>query len=60
MGYTLREIIAARRDMQQEREEVMRRVIAQIHGAVDLSPEEMVDAAFVMVRKINEKMKDNG
>ena len=60
MGYTLREIIAARRDMQQEREEVMRFVIAQIHGAVDLSPEEMVDAALVMVRKINEKMKDNG
>lgn len=60
MGYTLREIIAARRDMQQEREEVMRLVIAQIHGAVDLSPEEMVDAAFIMVRKINEKMKDNG
>lgn len=52
--------MAARRNMQQEREEVMRLVIAQIHGAVDLSPEEMVDAAFVMVRKINEKMKDNG
>lgn len=36
------------------KEDVMRLVEAQIAGGVDLSPEEMVDAAFVMVNKIND------
>lgn len=35
------------------KEDVMRLVEAQIAGNVDLSPEEMVDAAFLMVDKIN-------
>lgn len=33
--------------------EVMRLVEAQIAGNVDLSPEEMVDAAFLMVDRID-------
>ena len=39
-----------------DKEDVMRLVEAQIHGAIDLSPEEMVDAAFIMVDKINERI----
>ena len=39
-----------------DKEDVMRLVEAQIHGAMDLSPEEMVDAAFIMVDKINERI----
>ena len=35
------------------REDIMRLVEAQIAGNVDLSPEEMVDAAFIMVDKID-------
>ena len=38
------------------KEDVMRLVEAQIAGNVDLSPEEMVDAAFLMVKKINQKI----
>lgn len=34
----------------------MRLVEAQIAGGVDLSPEEMVDAAVLMAKKINEKL----
>lgn len=37
---------------------VMRLVEAQIAGCVDLSPEEMVDVAFIMVSKINERLKN--
>ena len=36
------------------KEDIMRLVEAQIAGGVDLSPEEMVQAAFVMVNKIND------
>lgn len=36
------------------KEDVMRLVEAQIAGGVDLSPEEMVEAAFAMVNKIND------
>ena len=39
-----------------DKEDVMRLVEAQIQGAIDLSPEEMVDAAFIMVDKINERI----
>lgn len=35
------------------KEDVIRLVEAQIAGGVDLSPEEMVDAAFLMVDKID-------
>ena len=37
----------------EKKKEVMRLVEAQIAGNVDLSPEEMVDAAFLMVDKID-------
>ena len=48
--------------MKTEKEDVLRLVEAQIAGCVDLSPEEMVDAAFIMINKINQKLyekKDN-
>lgn len=38
------------------RTEVMFFVEAMIKGGVDLSPEEMVDAAFLMVERINERI----
>lgn len=38
------------------KEDVIRLVEAQISGAVDLSPEEMVDAAFLMIERINNKI----
>ena len=38
------------------RKEVMSLVEAMIHGSVDLSPEEMVDAAFLMVERINDRI----
>lgn len=43
-----------RREM--KRENVMKLVQAMITGGVDLSPEEMVDAAFLMVERINNKL----
>lgn len=42
----------------EKKDAVMRLVEAQIAGCVDLSPEEMVDAAFIMVEKIEEKLND--
>lgn len=36
--------------------EVLRLVEAQIAGCIDLSPEEMVDAAFIMVDRIEHKL----
>lgn len=41
------------------KEDVLRLVEAQIAGCVDLTPEEMVDAAFIMVNKINQKLSDD-
>lgn len=38
------------------RTEVMFFVEAMIKGGVDLSPEEMVDAAFLMVERINDRI----
>lgn len=38
------------------RSEVMFLVEAIIKGGVDLSPEEMVDAAFLMVERINDRI----
>lgn len=43
-------------EVEDKKNDVMRLVEAQIAGCVDLSPEEMVDAAFIMVDKINEKL----
>ena len=42
--------------MEAVKEDVRRLVEAQIAGCVDLSPEEMVDAAFIMVDKINQRL----
>lgn len=38
------------------REDVLRLVEAQIASCVDLSPEEMVDAAFLIVQRIEDRM----
>ena len=40
----------------EKKRDVMRLVEAQIQGAVDLSPEEMVEAAVKMVEVIDEKI----
>ena len=40
----------------EKKEDVMRLVEAQIRGCVDLSPEEMVDAAFLIVERIDSKI----
>lgn len=45
--------------MEAVKEDVLRLVEAQIAGCVDLSPEEMVDAAFIMVKKINQKLVES-
>ena len=54
----LREEDAAnqRRKKAEKKEDVMRLVEAQIAGCVDLSPEEMVDAAFLIVERIDNKI----
>ncbi len=54
----LREEDAAnqRRKKAEKKEDVMRLVEAQIAGCVDLSPEEMVDAAFLIVERIDKKI----
>lgn len=54
----LREEDAAnqRRKKAEKKEDVMRLVEAQIAGCVDLSPEEMVDAAFLIVERIEGKI----
>lgn len=39
-----------------KKEDVLRLVEAQIAGNIDLSPEEIVDAAFIMVDKINNRI----
>ena len=44
----------------EKKDAVLRLVEAQIAGCVDLSPEEMVDAAFIMVEKIEEKLDVDG
>ena len=46
-------------DMEAVKEDVLRLVEAQIAGCIDLSPEEMVDAAFIMVKKINQKLDES-
>lgn len=39
-----------------KREDVLRLVEAQISSCVDLSPEEMVDAAFLIVKRIDDRL----
>ena len=61
MAYLVREVEEKRKRASRgmfpaNKEDVMRLVEAQIAGNVDLSPEEMVEAAFLMVRKINQKI----
>ena len=56
-GRTVVEIIMDERGSTMK-EDVMRLVEAQIAGGVDLSPEEMVEAAFVMVNKINDYLRE--
>ena len=44
---------------ERKRNEVIRLTEAIIASGVDLSPEEMVDAAFLMVERIDEKIYGN-
>lgn len=46
----------AAKEAAEKKEEVLFLVEAMIRGSVDLSPEEMVDAAFLMVDKINDRI----
>lgn len=45
-----------REGRERKKKEVMALVEAIIAGGVDLSPEEMVDAAFLMVERINDRI----
>ena len=45
-------------ELADKKEDVMRLVEVMIAGGVDLSPEEMVDAAFIMVNKINDRINN--
>lgn len=47
---------AFQREKAEKKEDVMRLVEAQIAGSVDLSPEEMVDAAFLIVERIDGRL----
>lgn len=59
-GQYVAELKAAEKAFQREeaekKEDVMRLVEAQIAGSVDLSPEEMVDAAFLIVERIDGRL----
>ena len=59
-GQYVAELKAAEKALQREeaekKEDVMRLVEAQIAGSVDLSPEEMVDAAFLIVERIDGRL----
>lgn len=46
----------ATEERNEKKEAAMRLIEAMIAGGVDLSPEEMVDAAFIMVNKINDRL----
>lgn len=60
MGHDARNSLAWARSAQErktrKKEDVMRLVEAQIAGCVDLTPDEMIDAAFVMSDKIDERI----
>lgn len=51
---TIAEMLAEQKA--EKKRDVMRLVEAQIAGCVDLSPEEMVDAAFLIVERIDNKI----
>ena len=50
------EMEVRRKEIVKKREVVIRLVEAQIAGGVDLSPEEMVDAACIMADKIEKSL----
>lgn len=52
---TVADFVAKQR-ADKKKEDVLRLVEAQIAGCVDLSPEEMVDAAFLIVERIDNKI----
>lgn len=51
-----RELSEKKEKLSEKKEDVMRLVEAQIAGSVDLSPEEMVDAAFLIVERIDGRL----
>lgn len=51
-----RELSEKKEKPSEKKEDVMRLVEAQIAGGVDLSPEEMVDAAFLIVERIDVRL----
>lgn len=51
-----RELSEKKEKPSEKKEDVMRLVEAQIAGGVDLSPEEMVDAAFLIVERIDGRL----
>lgn len=51
-----RELSEKKEKPSEKKEDVMRLVEAQIAGSVDLSPEEMVDAAFLIVERIDGRL----
>lgn len=51
-----RELSEKKEKSSEKKEDVMRLVEAQIAGGVDLSPEEMVDAAFLIVERIDGRL----
>lgn len=51
-----RELSEKKEKASEKKEDVMRLVEAQIAGGVDLSPEEMVDAAFLIVERIDGRL----
>lgn len=57
MGLRMKSIAEMLAEQKAEKKrDVMRLVEAQIAGCVDLSPEEMVDAAFLIVERIEGKI----
>lgn len=51
-----RELSEKKEKSSEKKEDVMRLVEAQIAGGVDLSPEEMVDAALLIVERIDGRL----
>lgn len=49
-------LLVEKESRERNRKNVIKFVQAMITGGVDLSPEEMVDAAFLMVERINNKL----
>lgn len=47
---------AAKQRLDKKKEDVLRLVEAQISSCIDLSPDEMVDAAFLIVQRIEDRL----